>query len=198
MANVDAAFGLHLHEDTSKTPLELCFIPASDATAVFVGDAVKTGGSAGNTVGNPKKRTVTQAAAGDPIYGVVQGFLQHWNTDSMDLSKRFRAASTDLYVLIKPANNQDIYRIQADDDSVVIGDADIGLNANLVVNAGSTITGISGMELDSDTKATTATLQLKIIGYDDRPSNEQGSANQDLLVRLNNVELSGGTGTLGV
>lgn len=198
MANVDAAFGLALVEDNSGTPLETCFIPATDETAVFVGDAVITAGGSGNIVGCPEKRTVAQAAAGNAIYGVVQGFLPHWVATGMDLSIRHRPADTAMYVVIKPANHQDIYRIQCDDDSATLAAADIGLNANLIVGSGDTVTGVSAMELDTDSKATTATKQLKIIGFDDRPDNTSGSANQDVLVRLNNIELSGGTGTLGV
>ena len=103
-----------------------------------------------------------------------------------------------MYVLVRPANHQDIYRIQADDVSATLAAADIGLNADLVVGSGDTTTGMSAMELDTDSKATTATLQLKIVGFVDRPDNESGVANQDVLVRLNNIELSGGTGTAGV
>lgn len=198
MANVNAAFGLHLVEDNSLTPLELCFIPASDGTAMFVGDPVKTAGSAGRITGNPYKKTVAQCAATNPIYGVVMGFLPQMVATGMDLSKKYRPASTAMYCLVKPANQQDVYRIQSDD---VGGDAavtDVGLNADFIVGSGSTFSGMSGVQLDTSTKATTATLSLKIIGFDDRPSNEVGATNQDLLVRLNNIELSGGTGTVGL
>lgn len=198
MANVNATFGLQLVEDNSLTPLELCFIPSTDATAVFVGDLVKTAGSSGGHVGGPKKKTVAQCAATNPIYGVVQGFMQHWVPTGMDLGRRHRPASTAMYVLVKPANHQDVYRVQSDDVGGTLADADIGLNADFVVGSGDATTGMSGMQLDTSTKATTATLSLKILGYDDRPSNQTGVANQDVLVRLNNIELSGGTGTAGV
>lgn len=196
--NVDAAFGLHLHEDNSRIPLEMCFIPSTDGTAVFIGDAVKTAGSSGNIVGCPKKKTVAQCAATDPIYGVVQGFLPHWVQTGMDLGKRYRPANTAMYVLIKPANHQDVYRIQCDDVGSTLADADIGLNADITVGSGDTTTGMSAMELDTSTKNTTAGLQLKIIGYDDRPSNFPGVANQDVLVRINQSELGNDAGTAGV
>ena len=198
MANVDGAFGLQLHEEGFVGPLETCFIPATDETAVFVGDAVNTAGSSGNIVGNPEKKTVKQAAAAEAIYGVCVGLLPHWVASGADLSIRHRPADTAMYVLVRPANHQDIYRIQADDVSATLAAADIGLNADLVVGSGDTTTGMSAMELDTDSKATTATLQLKIVGFVDRPDNESGVANQDVLVRLNNIELSGGTGTAGV
>lgn len=197
MANVDAPFGLQLVEDNSQTPLELCFIPDTDNTAVFVGDAVKTAGSSGNIVGCPKKKTVAQCAATDPIYGVVQGFMHHWVSSGMDLGRRHRPASTAMYVLVKPANHQDIYRIQCDDDTETITDEDIGCNADLVVGSGNTITGMSAMEVNSDTTAATAGLQVKIIGFDDRPSNQPGVANQVVLVRINQSELGNDAGTAG-
>jgi len=103
-----------------------------------------------------------------------------------------------MYVLVKPANHQDVYRVQSDDVGGDLADADIGLNADFVVGTGNSTTGMSAMQLDTSTKATTATLSLKILGYDDRPSNTAGATNQDVLVRLNNIELSGATGTAGV
>lgn len=198
MANVNAAFGLHLVEDNSLTPLELCFIPASDGTAMFVGDPVKTAGSAGQIVGCPYKKTVAQCAATNPIYGVIVGFLPQMVSTGMDLGKRYRPASTAMYCLVKPANNQDIYRVQSDDVGGDLAATDIGLNADFIVGSGSTFSGMSGVQLDTSTKNTTATLSLKIIGFDDRPSNQVGVTNQDVLVRLNNIELSGGTGTVGL
>lgn len=198
MANVNGAFGLQLVEDNSLTPLETCFIPSSDGTAMFVGDPVKTAGSAGRIVGLPYRKTVAQCAATNPIYGVIVGFCPQMVATGMDLSKRHRPASTAMYCLVKPANHQDIYRVQADDDSATIAVTDVGLNADFIVGAGNAITGMSGVQLDTSTKAVTATLSLKIIGFDTRPSNQVGVANQDLLVRLNNIELSGGTGTVGL
>lgn len=198
MANVNGAFGLQLFEDNSLTPLETCFIPSSDGTAVFVGDAVKLAGSAGNIVGGPKKATVAQCAATDPIYGVVVGFHQHTVTTGMDLGRRHRPASTAMYVLVKPANHQDVYRIQADDDSATLAVTDVGLNADLIVGSGNATTGMSAMQLDTSTKATTPGLQVKIIGFDDRPSNQVGVANQDVLVRINQSVLGNDAGTTGV
>lgn len=198
MANVDGAFGLQLHEDNSLTPLELCFIPATDEVAVFVGDVVKTAGSAGSIVGLPIKKTVAQCAATNPIYGVVVGTCPMMVSTGMDLGVRHRKADTGMYVLVKPANHQDVYRVQADDVAATVAAADIGLNADFIVAAGDAVTGMSGMELDTSSKATTATLSLKILGVVDRPDNTLGEVNQDLLVRLNNIELGSHTGTVGI
>ena len=50
--------------------------------------------------------------------------------------------------------------------------ADLNLNADLVFGAGSTTTGISGVEIDSSSKNTTAALQVKLIDFYDTPSND--------------------------
>lgn len=198
MANVDGAFGLALHQDISKAEPELCIIPSTDGTATFIGDPVKTAGSSAKLGGGPNVRTVAQCAATNPIYGVVVGFLPHWVATGMDLGVRHRKASTAMYCLVKPANHLDIYRIQADDDGATLDAADIGLNADFIVGSGDATTGMSAVELDTSTKNTTATLSLKIIGVVDRPDNALGTAQQDVLVRLNNIELSGATGTVGL
>lgn len=198
MANVDGAYGLALHQDISKTELEVCIIPASDSTATFIGDPVKTAGSSTSIGGGPDVKTVAQCAATNPIYGVVMGFLPHWVATGMDLGVRHRKASTAMYCLVKPANHQDIYRIQCDDDGATLAADDIGLNADFIVGSGDATTGMSGVELDTSTKQTTATLSLKILGIVDRPDNALGTAQQDVLVRLNNIELSGSTGTVGL
>ena len=92
----------------------------------------------------------------------------------------------------------DVYRVQSDDVGGDLAAVDVGLNADFIVGSGNATTGMSGVQLDTSTKNTTATLSLKIIGIDDRPSNVAFSTNQDLLVRLNNIELSGSTGTVGL
>ena len=198
MANVDAAYGLRLVQDNSQIPLETCFIPSSDATAMFVGDAVKLAGSAGNIVGCPTLATIAQCAATDPIYGVVQGFKHQEVSTGMDLGRRHRPASTAMYCLVKPAHPLDVYRIQADDDTETLAVSDIGCNADLVVGSGSTITGLSGMELDSNTTAATAGLQVRVVGFVDRPSNEVGVSKQDVLVTINQSQTFNEAGNAGV
>lgn len=52
--------------------------------------------------------------------------------------------------------------------------ADIGANVEIIDGGGSTVTGMSGMEINSDTHNTTATLPLKLIGLVDRADNQLG------------------------
>jgi hypothetical protein len=199
MANVDAAYGLALHEDNSQSNCILCVIPSGNATATFVGDAVKLADLDSVKInGGPYAPAVIQAAATDPIFGVIMGFQQHTVASGMDLGRRHRPASTAMYCMVKPAHPLDVYRMQADDDTETLTVASIGTNADLVVGSGSTITGLSAMEVDSSTAAATAGLQLRIIGFVDKPSNEVGVANQDVLVCINQNQAFNDAGVAGV
>jgi len=75
MANTDTPFGFkpvkHLNGSPWNGKANVYYIPSTDNTAVFVGDAVKGAGAADTTGKYP---TVTQATAGAAVIGVVIGF----------------------------------------------------------------------------------------------------------------------------
>jgi hypothetical protein len=75
--------------------------------------------------------------------------------------------------------------------------ADVGLNADLSTVAGSTTTGVSAAALDMSTKATTATLQFKVVGTVQRVDNEPTGNATKVLVKINNATMGGGTGATG-
>ena len=77
-----------------------------------------------------------------------------------------------------------LFVIQADEDVV---QADFGKNADVTVGTGSTTTGVSAMELDSSTIATTAALNLKLVAKWDVPSNELEVTLLKLLLKLTNT-----------
>ena len=85
-----------------------------------------------------------------------------------------------------------LFIIQSDEDIV---QADFGKNADVVVGSGSTTTGVSAMELDSSTIATTAALNLKLIGIYDTPENALGNFCQ-VVVKINE-HLYGSAGVAG-
>lgn len=158
------------------------FIPSGDTVAVFIGDPVKSAGSA-DANGIP---TVAQAAAGDAIRGVVTAVVPV-TADSTT----YRVASTARYVLV--ADDPDLlFEIQEDAVGGALAADDIGLNADIVVAAGSTITGRSGVQLDTSDKKT-ATAQLRILSIAQRADNELG-ANSKVLVSINEHELSSTVG----
>lgn len=180
----------------------LYFMPASDATVVMVGDAVKLLGDARAATGAP---TVTRCAATDVPVGIVVGILfsgvgDVTNTPPVtDLNTPvYRRASTDRYLLVAD-DPQLIYEVQYAGTSVAAATitANVGLNGQFTTTAGSTTTGSSGMQLDSVGLATTATLPLKIVGFPNRPDNIPGDVYFSYYVKLNSATL-GNLGTTGV
>lgn len=188
MANTDRPNGLrpvrHLNGSPWNGAVRRCYVPSSDGTAIFVGDAVKSAGSA-DADGVP---TVAQAAAGNAIRGVVTGI----EVLGSDLETLYRAASTARYVYV--CEDPDVvFEIQEDSVGGALAATDVGNNADIVVGSGSTTSGASGMELDSSTKATTA-AQLNILALVQRPDNEIGT-NAKWEVFINEHEFGSTTGT---
>ena len=179
MANIDAPSGLrpvrHLDGRSWNGSTRMYLVPSGDGTALFVGDAVKSGGSAGaagtvvNGIDVEGMQTVIQAAATDAlIVGVVVGFLP--NPDNLML--KYRVASTNRIALVCDDPTV-VFEIQEDSVTNTLVADDIGENADLIVGAGNTTTGMSGMELDSGDHKT-ATAQLRILGLVKRPDNNMG------------------------
>jgi hypothetical protein len=183
-------------------------IPAADGTATFVGDAVKfTGAGADITTG---LATCVQAAASNQLLGVIVGIEPNGGTSlggrymtngavALDLPGH-RLASTRRIVYVVDDPNV-IFEVQEDGDTTPIPMADIGLNINIIVGAGSTTTGNSGMQLDSSSVATTNTLPITILAAVPREDNElitAGQANTRWLVKINSHQRVAVIGNLGV
>ena len=80
--------------------------------------------------------------------------------------------ATDHLVIIDPTA---LYEAQDNDDTDGIAAADLGLNANLELNAGNATTKQSGHEIDESTVATTATLDVKLLALYNSADNEHGA-----------------------
>lgn len=195
MPNTDIAFGLKPVRYASGSPysgsVNEYFVPASDSTALFVGDPViiAGGADAGLTAA-----TVTRATAGatNRITGVVVGFRP---SDSI-IANGYRLASTAAYVMV--ADDPDLlFEIQDDSVGGALAAADIGLNADLVAGTGSAVTKRSGFMLDTSTKATGATLQVRIEGLMPRVDVEVGTTAK-VLVRINLPTQTGAAGSTGI
>lgn len=177
-------------------------IASGDSTALFVGDPVVTSGTSntaevkvvGGTFAPGTLQTVTKATAGagNLIDGVIVGFLP---TDRD--SGTYSPASTEGVAIVE-TDPFVIYEIQEDGAGATIAATDIGLNADLVfTHSGSTVYGTSGAELDISSKATTANLQLKIMGLVNRGDNEL-AANAKVLVSINQHRFKDSAGVAGV
>ena len=148
---------------------------------LFMGDLVEQSAD-GVLSGSGIYPTVDRIdAAGDIIAGVVVG----WEANPDALSNLYHAASSTFAVYIADARDI-IMECQSDDATMV--STDVGLNCSPTVTAGTTTTGKSNMEVDGDTAATTTTLTLRILGFVDRPGNDNSdsTANSKLLVKVNN------------
>lgn len=202
MANADTPFGLRAvgHPvGLSKASVRAYAVPSTYATDLFPGDPVVVTGTANTAevsapgIGTMQPGTLREvnksaAGSGNAITGVIVGVA----ADPDARSRRYLPASTGGVVLVNDDPRTE-YEVQADE---AINAADIGLNAALVfTNAGDTVTGQSGAELDGSTKATTAALQVRILGIVPRSDNEVGDAAK-VIVRINNhSETNGSAGT---
>jgi len=166
MPNANTPRGLVPLRDAASAPhsggLEMFYVPATDPTALYIGDPVVKDGSAD--------------AAGVPAAtGVVQGFVPDGTVNMVG----YRAGSTAAYVLVN-TDPDTLYEIQSD---LVLTQADIGLNADFVLVAGDAYTKRSKVTLGG-TPAVTATFPLKIMGLSLRPGNGFGIY-QKVAVKLN-------------
>ena len=194
MANIDQAFGLRPIAKVGSAPGGTTgttkYSIASGASGLFTGDPVKQGND-GNIV---------IATAGDAIRGVFMGCFY---TDPGTSKPRFNntfpngTGASDAIAFVADDPDQ-LFICQQDSVASEIVAADLNLNANLVIGTGSTTTGISGTEIDSSSKNTTATLNVKLIDFYDTPSNDATASNSVLVVKINNHELNSGTGTDGI
>jgi hypothetical protein len=180
MANVNTPFGFKPLRDAASDGhnggLEMFYVPASDGTAIYIGDPVtKNGSSDAAGVASVIRSTAAQA-----ITGIVQGFVPDGTTNMVG----YRAASTAAYVLVN-TNHDDLYEIQEDGVGGQLAAADIGLNADIIAAAGNAYTKRSGFMLDTSTKAATAALPVKIMGLVPRVGSEFG-AYAKVIVKINN------------
>lgn len=182
MANVDTPFGFRPVRYMSGAPyngaVNAYATASGDATALMIGDPVKLAGTA-QTVDDVILQDVTRAATTNVVTGIVVGVKPVTRDSTI-----YREASTIRVVYVADDPNL-LFEIQEVSGGTSLTANDIGLNANFVVAAGSTVTGMSGVELNNATEATTNTLDCQIVGFSNRPGNAVGE-NAKWLVRLNN------------
>ena len=183
MANQDASFGLKPVRMMGGSPYtggqSRYRIANNYGTNIFQGDLVMqvTGGGVeihadGGTV---------------PIVGVFNGCTYTDPTTNEPVFSNYYPASTaaaDVIAFIIDDSNV-VFEIQADATFPV---ADLLGNFDVVyTNAGSTVTGISGAELEVSTGATTAGLPLKAIDISGDPENSDvATANTNVLCVIQN------------
>lgn len=183
MANVDAPFGLRPvtadGNGGSRIKLGRYAIEASEITDLFRGDPVILSGTAVlDEKTNTYVPTVVRATAGNgnELTGVIVDF-----EPETDESLPYKTdATTERFVLVADDPYQ-LFEVQADGSVAV---TDVGNTADIIfTHAGSTVTGQSGMELDTADIGTGK--QLVIEGVSMKPDrSDLASANPVVLVRI--------------
>lgn len=180
MANANAPFGLVPIMENNGSPwagaTSVYYVPATNATALYIGDPVILSGTA-DADGVPTAIRATGATSAR-ITGAVVGFVP----SATIVANGYRAASTAEYAIVADGPGV-LYEVQEDAAGGALTASSVGLNANLVAGTGSRITG-SGFMLDSSTAATSATLQVRIVRLQNRPDNAIGDYAK-WVVRLN-------------
>lgn len=193
----DAPFGLRPVRYINGAPYSGAgnwyWVDASDSTALFIGDPVVGDGTSNTaalsamgagTFAAGELQGVTRAAvtADTPILGVVTA-VGAVTQDSL----RYRAASTERIVFV--ADSRDlVFEVQGDG---ALASTAVGLNCNLeFTHDGSTVTALSGAEIDVSEAATTANLQVKILGLSKRLDNQIETAGNIFDVIINRHQLA--------
>jgi hypothetical protein len=191
MANKDAPFGLRYvrnlqgnYNSSGQSRYRITTADQTNTTSIFQGDIVTQ-----NTAGIVTRiaRADGGSATSDIILGVFNGcFFTDPTTSKPTFSNRWPGnAATDAIAFIYD-DPMDVFEIQADAAFPV---ADLFGNFDIVDNSGtgSTDSGISFVELDVSTGATTATLPLKALDISGDPENSDVStANTNVLVTIQN------------
>lgn len=194
MANLDSPFGLRPVRMVNGSPFSnqqnRYRIAANYGTSIYQGDLVSvvTGGG------------IERVAAGGSglILGVFNGCTYTDPSSGKQKWSNYYPASTnasDIIAFVIDAPDT-VFEVQADAAFPV---ADLFGNFDIVDNSpvGDTTSGISNLELDVTTGATTSTLPLKAIDISQDPLNDDvATANTNVLVVINNHLFSAGTAGL--
>lgn len=191
MANANRPTGLSPVKTLTGAPwngqANLYSIAAAYASALAIGDPVASSGTA-DAAGVPG---VVLATAGGAVRGVIVGLGKApliANPDNLNSTIRPANAPDEWYALVVDDPNV-LFEVQ-DGGATPLAAADTGLNTDLVAGANNGF--VSGWVVDGANKATTATLQVKLIGLSQRIDNAFGQYAK-WLVKLNNHELAAGT-----
>lgn len=207
MANTDARIGLRPVQHRNGAPyngaVRPYYIPAAYGTALFIGDPVIITGTANTAnvsavgagefqIGTLPEINKATMGDGNRITGVIVRFAAL----PTGLENRHNPASTERVAWV--CDDPDvIFEIQADG---AVAATDIGANANLIAtHAGDTVSGLSGVELNSAAMAADASNQLLIVAQVNREDNEPNVIHNNVLVLINQHTMNpGAAGALGI
>lgn len=172
MPNVDAPRGFRPYGELKHVGIYIA------GGTIYPGDVVKKDAGAASTT--RFRAQVVAATAGAACVGVALNY------------------ATDGQVVRVADDPLQLFSAQCD-ESDFDSNADLNLNASILATAGNSTYKVSRMEVDSSTLATTATLELQVLGFIERQDakNQMGEF-AEVIVKINNHQLSAGTGSAGV
>jgi len=182
MSNKNAPFGLKpsskLGSNYNNEGVTEYKIASGASGNIFSGDLVKMANTG----------TILVAAAGDQALGVFRGCQYTDSSGDVIYSPYWPDGTVTSDAVAFVVDDPDaLFEIQSAATGSVVQTV-VGNNADIVYTAGSTITGISAVEISGTTAATSA--QLRIVGVSTDPDNStlgtgSASANVNLIVKIN-------------
>ena len=182
MSNQNAPFGLKpsskLGSNYNSEGVTEYKIASGASGNIFSGDLVKMANTG----------TILVAAAGDQALGVFRGCQYTDSSGDVIYSPYWPdgTVTSDAVAFVVDDPNA-LFEVQSAATGSVVQTV-VGNNADIVYTSGSTITGISAVEISGTTAATSA--QLRIVGVSTDPENStlgtgSASANVNLIVKIN-------------
>lgn len=154
-------------------------IPSTDNNAFAIGDPLVIAGSA-DDAGVPTVTLATGGTGNQVLGALISGagapaYGQQYGVPAESPIVIPATKARNYYVMVSDDPNI-IYEIQEDNDGSDLAAVDTGLNCNLI--SGTNNGYISGWQLDSSSKASGATLQVRLLGlaqYTGSPGNVFGT-----------------------
>jgi hypothetical protein len=182
MSNQNAPFGLKpsskLGSNYNNEGVTEYKIASGASGNIFSGDLVKMANTG----------TILVAAAGDQALGVFRGCQYTDSSGDVIFSPYWPdgTVTSDAVAFVVDDPNA-LFEVQSAATGSVVQTV-VGNNADIVYTSGSTITGISAVEISGTTAATSA--QLRIVGVSSDPENStlgtgSASSNVNLIVKIN-------------
>lgn len=158
-------------------------VPVGNASILAVGDVVNLTGTSNAVTG---VAGIVKASQGAAIAGVIQSFAPNFTTENFTDAGGI-AVSTAATAFVAIDTNL-MFQVECD---ATLDAVDVGLNAEALVTAATKSGGLtsSNMQLDSSTKAATATLQFRIHKL--LPGATSGVLGDRALVSINASSLQG-------
>jgi hypothetical protein len=201
MANTNAPFGFRQIKGTGSVPTyeqSTRVIDKDNTTAIFYGDAViplTTGYIAQATASTVRMEGIFVGCKYLSVSQKRTVWSNFWPGSDA-------AEDVEAYVVDDP-NAQFLVQSSDGGGTDPVAFANIGEYINIAVGTGNTATGISGMTVDVNTLATTATLPFRIVGLVQNPPGANGtdiaSEYNQVIVAFNNASTrTNGAGPTGL